>query len=289
MRCGEGAHKLVWCTQRAGNAGHPCLLWNTCGAVSTQRGGMEQATTIDGVGFFLRALDPQPGARELPTLVISLRAPWLELPVASLVNSMTTVYEGVLNGVIQQMPISAWLGAPCKRLQLTVIVLPSTAPMDRWQTTLVRRTSCWPVRLPQKVTELHPPSKATFIRLRKRGQSKHILGGMKVDWKLINQNLRTIGPTVLGREALYKHLFLNRRCSIFFIFFFSAAERAIKHCRSSGYIRNYDQKDACCTCKTQNQTQQNQHKQNHPTQQRNGTCSRQSEKGETVRHPKRPQ
>ena len=34
------------------------------------------------------------------------------------------------------------------------------------------------------------------------------------------------------------------------------------------------------------QTNTNNH---HPTQQRNGTCSRQSEKGETVRHPKRPQ
>ena len=33
----------------------------------------------------------------------------------------------------------------------------------------------------------------------------------------------------------------------------------------------------------------NQHRQNNPTQQRNSTCSRQSEKGETVRHPKRSQ
>ena len=33
------------------------------------------------------------------------------------------------------------------------------------------------------------------------------------------------------------------------VFFFSTAERAIKHCRSSGYIRSYDQKDACRTCK----------------------------------------
>ncbi len=60
----------------------------------------------------------------------------------------------------------------------------------------------------------HPFSKATFIRLRKRGQSKHILGGMKVDWKLMDQNLWTTGPTVLDREALYKHLFLNRKCSM---------------------------------------------------------------------------
>ena len=42
--------------------------------------GMEQTTTIDGVGFFLRALDLQHGAREIPSLVISVRAPWLELP-----------------------------------------------------------------------------------------------------------------------------------------------------------------------------------------------------------------
>ena len=100
----------------------------------------------------------------------------------------------------------------CRRLQLT-IVLPSAAPLDRWQATLLRRTSCWPVRLPQEVAELHPPSKAIFIRLRQRGQSKHILGGMKINWKFIYQNLWTAGPTVLDREALYKHLFLNRNCS----------------------------------------------------------------------------
>ena len=137
-----------------------------------------------------------------PTKIISLRAPWLELPVASFVNSMATVYEGVLNGVIRQMPIAAWFGAQCRRIQLT-IVLPSTAPLDRWQPTLIPRTSCWPVRLPQEVAELHPPSKATFIRLRKRGQSKHILGGMKINWKLIDQNLWTAGPTALDHWCLH--------------------------------------------------------------------------------------
>ena len=45
---------------------------------------------------------------------------------------------------------------------------------DQWQAILVRRTSCWPTRLPQEVVELRPPSKATFIRLRKQGQSKHL-------------------------------------------------------------------------------------------------------------------
>ena len=79
---------------------------------------------------------------------------------------------------------------------------------------LVRRTSCWPIRLPQEVVELRSPSKVTFIRLRKQGRSKHILGGLKVAWRLIFQHLRTGGPAVLSREALYKILFLNRKCSM---------------------------------------------------------------------------
>ena len=75
-------------------------------------------------------------------------------------------------------------------------------------------------------------------------------------------------------------------------FFLGTAERAMKHGRSSGYIRNYSQKE--CLPHMQNKepnttktTQHKQTKQTNPT--RNGTCSRQSEKGETVRHPKRPQ
>ena len=68
--------------------------------------------------------------------------------------------------------------------------------------------------LGQEVVELRPPSKATFIRLRKQGQSKHILGGLKVAWRLIYQNLWTTGPAALAREALYKQLFLNRKCSM---------------------------------------------------------------------------
>ena len=75
-------------------------------------------------------------------------------------------------------------------------------------------------------------------------------------------------------------------------FFFSTAERAMKHGRSSGDIRNYSQKDACHTCKTKQNTNKTKQKtqakqQNNTTG--NGTCSRQSEKGETVRHPKRHQ
>ena len=53
-------------------------------------------------------------------------------------------------------------------------------------------------------------------------------------------------------------------------FFFSTAERAMKHGRSSGYIRNYSQKDACRTCKTKQNTNKTntKHKQkNKPTQQ----------------------
>ena len=102
--------------------------------------------------------------------------------------------------------------AQCKRIQLT-IVLPSKLPLADWQTTLLRRTSCWPYRLPQNLPELRPPSKATFVRLRKRGQSKHILGGLVVNWKLIDQHLWAEGPPTLSREELTRHLFLFRTSS----------------------------------------------------------------------------
>ena len=72
-------------------------------------------------------------------------------------------------------------------------------------------------------------------------------------------------------------------------FFFSTAERAIKHCRSSGYIRNYDQKDACCTCKTQKQTQKTNTNNKNPTHQGTARAVGKVKTGETVRHPKRPQ
>ena len=85
-----------------------------------------------------------------------------------------------------------------------------THPAKDWQTTLLRRTSCWPFRLPQDMTALHPPSKATFIRLRKRGQSKHILGGLTINWRLIAQHLWTNGPSVLTRGELERQLFLLR-------------------------------------------------------------------------------
>ena len=66
--------------------------------------GMEQTTRIDGVGFFLRALDLQPGAREMPSQL----SPWEPLGW----NSRSH---------------------------------PSSTP---WLRYTLRRTSCWPVRLP---------------------------------------------------------------------------------------------------------------------------------------------
>ena len=132
--------------------------------------------------------------------------------MAAFVNSMNAVYQGVLNGVTRQMPIAAWFSAQCKRIQLT-IVLPSDDPLDQWQAALLRRTSNWPFRLPQEMPALHPPSKSTFIRLWKRGQSKHILGGLQINWELIDQHLWTSGPTVLDRDGLYRQLFLHRNCS----------------------------------------------------------------------------
>ena len=113
-------------------------------------------------------------------------------------------------GYISAIPQAASIR--CKRIQLT-IVLPSKLPLADWQTTLLRRTSCWPYRLPQDLPELRPPSKATFIRLRKRGQSKHILGGLVVNWRLIDQHLWTEGPPTLSREELTRRLFLVRTSS----------------------------------------------------------------------------
>ncbi len=96
-----------------------------------------------------------------------------------------------------------------QRIQLT-IVLPS---LKDWQTTLLRCTSCWPFRLRQEMTPLQPPSKSTFMRLRKRGQSKHILGGLDINWKLIGQHLWTSGPSVLTRDELERQLSLLRNSS----------------------------------------------------------------------------
>ena len=68
-------------------------------------------------------------------------------------------------------------------------------------------------RLPQEMTALHPPSKSTFIRLRKRGQSKHILGALNIDWELIDQHLWTRGLSVLTRDELWRQLILQRNSS----------------------------------------------------------------------------
>ena len=54
--------------------------------------GIGNATVLDGVAFFLRSVDLRPGTQEIPSLVVSVRAPWLELPVADFVSSMSTVY-----------------------------------------------------------------------------------------------------------------------------------------------------------------------------------------------------
>ena len=149
----------------------------------TQRdgAGIANATVVEGVAYFLRAVDLRPGVEDIPSLVISIRAPWLELPVAEFVNTMQTIYQGVLDGIFCQRPMAAWFSAQCKRMQMTII-LPSSSSLDVWQSTLLRHTSCWPFRLPQTMADVRPPSKATFVRLRKRVQSKHILGGLEINW-----------------------------------------------------------------------------------------------------------
>ena len=100
--------------------------------------GINNATVVDGIAYFLRAVDLRP---DIPSLVVSIRTPWLELPLTNFVNSMNTIYQGVLNGIFREMPIAAWFRAQCKRIQLTV-VLPSPLPLGEWQATLLRRTSC---------------------------------------------------------------------------------------------------------------------------------------------------
>ena len=150
--------------------------------------GIANATVVEGVAYFLRAVDLRPGIEDIPSLVISIRALWLELPVADFVNTMQTIYQGVLDGIFCQRPIAAWFSAQCKRIQMTII-LPSSSSVDVWQNTLLRYTSCWPFRLPQTMVSVRPPSKTTFVRLRKRVQAKHILGGLKINWILIEQHL----------------------------------------------------------------------------------------------------
>ena len=78
--------------------------------------GIGSATVVDGVAFFLRAVDLRPGIQDVPSLMVALRASWLEIPVADFVNSMNTVYQEVLNGIFRQMPIAAWFRAQCKRI-----------------------------------------------------------------------------------------------------------------------------------------------------------------------------
>ena len=118
--------------------------------------GIANATVVEGVAYFLRAVDLRPGIEDIPSLVISIRAPWLELPVAEFVNTMQTIYQGVLDGIFCQRPIAAWFSAQCKRIQMTII-LPSSSSLDVWQNTLLRHTSCWPFRLPQTMASVRPP------------------------------------------------------------------------------------------------------------------------------------
>ena len=68
--------------------------------------GIANATVVEGVAYFLRAVDLRPGIEDIPSLVISIRAPWLELPVAAFVNTMQTIYQGVLDGIFCQRPIA---------------------------------------------------------------------------------------------------------------------------------------------------------------------------------------
>ena len=45
--------------------------------------GIANATVVEGVACFLRAVDLRPGVEDIPSLVIYVRAPWLELPLPS--------------------------------------------------------------------------------------------------------------------------------------------------------------------------------------------------------------
>ena len=75
---------------------------------------------------------------------------------------------------------------------------------------MVGYTSCWPFRLPQTIVSVRPPSKTTFVRLRKRVQAKHILGGLEINWGLIKKHLWMDGPPMLSRADLENQLFLLR-------------------------------------------------------------------------------
>ena len=85
--------------------------------------GIANATVVEGVAYFLLAVDLRPGVEDIPSLVISIRAPWLELPVAEFVNTMQTIYQGVLDGIFCQRPTAAWFSAQCKR------ILPSSSSL----------------------------------------------------------------------------------------------------------------------------------------------------------------
>ena len=91
--------------------------------------GIANATVVEGVAYFLRAVDLRPGVEDIPSLVISIRAPWLELPVAEFVNTMQTIYQDVLDGIFCERPIAGWFSAQCKRIQMTII-LPSSSSLD---------------------------------------------------------------------------------------------------------------------------------------------------------------
>ena len=103
----------------------------------------------------MRGLDPLEVATEIPMLIVSQCAPWLEIPVAAFVNSMRTVYEG---GSQWDHPTDAYcclVWSRCNKIQLAII-LPANLALDDWYATLVSRTSCWPIRLSQEWTYVPP-------------------------------------------------------------------------------------------------------------------------------------
>ena len=66
------------------------------------------------------------------------------------------------------------------------------------------------VQVTQNIVSVRPPSKTTFVRLRKRVQAKHILGGLEINWGLIEKHLWMDGPPMLSRADLENQLFLLR-------------------------------------------------------------------------------
>ena len=103
-------------------------------------------------------LDLRPVVQDILSLVVSIRAPRLELSLSDFVNSMNTIYQGVLNGIFRQMPIAAWFRAQCKRLDVGMCM--GTVWMD-----LIDQATCdghfW--LMEPKTGDFFDSAKATFI------------------------------------------------------------------------------------------------------------------------------